>query len=243
MTYLETVPTPALQPYIHSYWQLTGDTTDNQWERIFPDGCPGIVVNLGDNCFTDNGSSKMEHGKTYVVGAMTSFKESFVNPDTNLIGVCLKPGIFSCLYKYASQKELVNSTIEFDRCQSFDTALVLKNNVQYFNKFYTERAKQIDVNFQRVLYDISLSKGRHSISQLAGRHCTTVRQLERMFAVNIGLSPKEYSNIVRFQNAMKHIVSSKEKSLSEIAFECGYYDHAHLAHEVKRLSGLTPSLL
>jgi AraC-like DNA-binding protein len=62
--------------------------------------------------------------------------------------------------------------------------------------------------------------------------------------MHIGISPKEYSNIVRFQYALSIIKKSgKNRSLSDIAFECGYYDHAHLTNEIKRNTGLSPSQL
>lgn len=34
-----------------------------------------------------------------------------------------------------------------------------------------------------------------------------------------------------------------ERSLLDIAFECGYYDHSHLTNEIKRITGLTPTQL
>jgi transcriptional regulator GlxA family with amidase domain len=68
--------------------------------------------------------------------------------------------------------------------------------------------------------------------------------LERNFKKLIGLSPKEYSNIIRFQNALSLIKnSSQRRSLLDIAFECGYYDHSHLSNEIKQKTGLSPSLL
>jgi transcriptional regulator GlxA family with amidase domain len=68
--------------------------------------------------------------------------------------------------------------------------------------------------------------------------------LERNFKKLIGLSPKEYSSIIRFQHALSLIKDSKQDlSLLDIAFECGYYDHSHLSLEIKRNTGLLPSSL
>ncbi|MCH5685255.1 hypothetical protein LWM68_13975 [Niabella sp. W65] len=86
MKYRELKPCITLEPYIHSFWELKGDDTDNQWQRNFPDGCPGLVVNLGNACITDNGAVRMDFGKTYAVGMMTSFKDSFIEADTHLLG-------------------------------------------------------------------------------------------------------------------------------------------------------------
>ncbi|MCC2598218.1 helix-turn-helix domain-containing protein [Sphingobacterium sp. FBM7-1] len=73
---------------------------------------------------------------------------------------------------------------------------------------------------------------------------TLARQLERNFKRFSGMSPKKYSNIIRFQNALSLIKKSDQKrSLLAIVFECGYYNHSHLANEIKRNTGLPSSLL
>ena len=82
------------------------------------------------------------------------------------------------------------------------------------------------------------------MNKLSKQNFTSVRQLERNFKKFIGLSPKEYANIIRFQYALGLIKNSeKKRSLLEIAFECGYYDHSHLTNEIKRNTGLAPSQL
>lgn len=244
MKYKKIKPYRELEPYIHFYWELRGNEVEKQWERVFPDGCAGILMNLGDNCLTDNGSTIMEFGKTYVVGAMTSFKDSLIDSDTHLIGVCLKPATFTNFYSYISQNELTNDTVEFEKSNSFNVDKTFENPFNYFDNFYTERIKTKTNQLQSVINDIHSTNGQISIYELSKRHFTTVRQLERNFKRFIGLSPKEYSNIIRFQNALSLIKKSNQnRSLLDIAFECGYYDHSHLNNEFKRNTGLSPSLL
>lgn len=242
MKHREIKPCQELAPFIHSFWELKGEDTDGQWERNFPDGCPGLVINLGDNCITDNGILTMEYGKTYVVGAMTSFKDSFINADTHLLGVCIKPGSFSNLYNYAPQSEITNNTIEFDHAHAFDIDKIIKDPFRYLNRFFIDRIGSKHKPLQPVIEHIHQANGQLSIHEIARRNHTTVRQLERSFRVHIGITPKEYSNIVRFQHALAVIKkSAEERSLSDIAFECGFYDHSHLTSEIKRNTGLVPS--
>ncbi len=244
MKYRKVKPYKELEPYIHFYWELKGNEVERQWERVFPDGCAGIVMNLGDACLTDNGSFSMEFGKTYIVGAMTSFKDSFIDADTHLIGVCLKPATFANFYNYAPQNELTNDTVEFEKSNSFNIDKTFDNPFNYFDKFFSERIKSKNNQLQSVINDIHATNGRISIYELSKRNFTTVRQLERNFKKFIGLSPKEYSNIIRFQNALGLIKNpDRNRSLLEIAFECGYCDHSHLTHEIKRNTGLSPSQL
>ena len=244
MKYREIQPCKELAFFIHSYWELKGDEFDRQWERNFPDGCAGLVMNLGNTCLTDNGLVSMEFGKTYVVGAMTSFKDSFIDSETHLLGVCLKPATFANFYHYASQNELIDNTVEFEKSNSFDVDKILDNPFDYLNQFFSDRRKSQNNLLQSAINDIHSKNGQISIYELSKRNFTTVRQLERNFKKYIGLSPKEYSNIIRFQNALSIIKNSSEnRSFLDIAFECGYYDHSHLANEIKRNTGLSASLL
>ncbi|GAA4178293.1 helix-turn-helix domain-containing protein [Sphingobacterium ginsenosidimutans] len=244
MEYKKVKPYKELEPFIHFYWELKGNEYKRGWERVFPDGCAGILLNLGNKCLTDNGCFSMDYGKTYVVGAMRAFKDSLIDPDTHLIGVCLKPATFANFYHYASQNELTNNTVEFEKNIAFVVDKVYENPFKYFDRFYSERIKPKTIHLHTVINDIHSFKGRISVFDLAKRNCTTVRQLERNFKKFIGLSPKEYSNIIRFQNALSLIRDSKQsRSLMDIAFECGYYDHSHLSLEIRRNTGLLPSSL
>ncbi|NML40851.1 helix-turn-helix transcriptional regulator [Chitinophaga sp. G-6-1-13] len=233
-------PCPALTNHIHSFWELKGDDNDSQWERIFPDGCPGIIINLGESCKTDSGLAMMEHGKTYVVGAMTTFKDSFVDTNTHLLGVCLKPAAFSSFYKYVSQHELTDHTVEFDQSYSFDIGKIIKDPYAYLNRHFLDRKRSVNQVLQSVLKDIQMHSGNVSICDMAKRNFTTVRQLERMFKTHIGLTPKEYVKIIRFQSVLP-MMNAPMKRLSDIAFEGGFYDQSHLTNEMKRYTGLTPA--
>ncbi|MCM4165341.1 MULTISPECIES: helix-turn-helix domain-containing protein [unclassified Arenibacter] len=240
MKYKIIKPYRELEPFIHFYWELKGNELESQRERVFPDGCSGILMNLGDNCLTDNGSVLMEFGKTYVVGAMSSFKDSVIDTDTHLIGACLKPGTFRNFY--ASRNELINDTVEFEKSQSFNLDKAFENPFNYFDHFFSSKLKSKNYHLQSIINDIHSTKGQLGIYELSKRNCTTVRQLERNFKKLIGLSPKKYSNIIRFRNAMSLIKYSKQnRSLLDIAFECGYYDHSHLTNVIKQYTGLLPS--
>ncbi|QHS58405.1 helix-turn-helix transcriptional regulator [Chitinophaga agri] len=244
MVYKKVKPHKELAPFIHFYWELNGNESEKQWERVFPDGCAGIILNLGNKCLTDNGGLSMESGKTYVVGAMNVFKDSFIDNDTHLVGVCLKPATFANFYSYASQNELTNNTVELERSNSFNIDKACENLFHYFDGFYSERIKTKTNQLHAVINDIHCSKGTISVYDLAKKNFITVRQLERNFKKFIGLSPKEYAGIIRFQHALSLIKDSKQtRSLFDIALECGYYDHSHLSLEIKRNTGLSPSLL
>ncbi|MBO9584471.1 MAG: helix-turn-helix domain-containing protein [Flavobacterium sp.] len=244
MEYIKIMPCKELEPYIHFFWELKGNPYEAQWERVYPDGCSGIILNLGNDCLTDNGSLSLEFGKTYAVGAMNSYKDSLIDIDTHLAGACLKPAAFANFYTYDPLNTLINDTVEFEKSNSFSANKILKQSFNYFDRFFWERIKNKNIPLQSVINDINVTKGQISIYELAKKNYTTVRQLERNFKKYIGLSPKEYANIIRFQNALHAIgKTNQDRSLSDIAFECGYYDLSHFSNEIKRNTGLSPSSL
>ena len=88
------------------------------------------------------------------------------------------------------------------------------------------------------------SKGLLTINELSKQNGISPRQLERLFKDFIGLTPKEYSNIIRIQQALALIESNNNnKALLDIAFECGFYDHSHLTNAIKQHTGFVPSEL
>jgi AraC-like DNA-binding protein len=244
MQYSEIKPSKDLSHYINFFWELKGSDINKYMERVFPDGCVGILTNLGTQCLTDNGSMHLEFGKTYVVGAMKSFKDSVIDINTHLLGVCFKPATISNFYDYFPQVLFQDNTLELDKGNSFDMDKISNCPFEYLNQFFTQRNSKRKFRIQSVLDDIDSSNGQLKVEELSKRNYITVRQLERQFKKQIGMSPKEYSNIIRFQNAWRLLKNSdKDRSILDIAFECGYYDHSHLTSEIKRITGRLPSQL
>ena len=64
------------------------------------------------------------------------------------------------------------------------------------------------------------------------------RQLERRFLQRIGLTPKRYAALRRFERAVAS--ASSASSLTDLALDAGYYDQAHFIREFRRLTGGTP---
>ena len=54
-------------------------------------------------------------------------------------------------------------------------------------------------------------------------------------------SPKEYSRIVKFKNAVELLRNTTSPNLLTTAVNAGYYDLAHFSKEIKTLSGSTPA--
>lgn len=93
---------------------------------------------------------------------------------------------------------------------------------------------------QQAIKLINTSKGNITIDFLASNTCLSRKQFERIFQAHIGISPKQYLKIVRFQNAIFIKQNSKAITLTDLAYESGYYDQSHFIKEIKDLAGKTP---
>jgi AraC-like DNA-binding protein len=62
-----------------------------------------------------------------------------------------------------------------------------------------------------------------------------------VFRNEVGLTPKLYCRIRRFQNVVAAIHKLREPDLAEMALCCGYFDQAHFIHDFRVFSGVSPS--
>ena len=62
-----------------------------------------------------------------------------------------------------------------------------------------------------------------------------------MFKKQVGIAPKPYLKIIRFQKAITEIEQRREVNWTVIAQDCGFYDQAHFIKEFQAFSGLNPS--
>lgn len=66
------------------------------------------------------------------------------------------------------------------------------------------------------------------------------KHFAEMFRKHVGVTPKSYLKIMRFQKAVRTIDAATEIGWGEIALECGFYDQSHFIHDFKHFSGFTP---
>jgi AraC-like DNA-binding protein len=80
-----------------------------------------------------------------------------------------------------------------------------------------------------------------SVDILAKNACQSTRHFERNFKHRMGISPKYFLKVLRFENAFRMKNLNPHLDWLTIAISCGYYDYQHLARDYKDLTGLTPN--
>lgn len=81
--------------------------------------------------------------------------------------------------------------------------------------------------------------GAASVGEIGARLGLSPRALQRRFAREIGLPPRQYLRFVRFRDAMLGVQASGE-TLADTAAAQGFADQAHMAREFRALAGVPP---
>ncbi|AXY73336.1 AraC family transcriptional regulator [Paraflavitalea soli] len=240
MSYQEYKPHEALRLYIDAYWRVqTTLLSKPSVSRILPDGCVDIIINTGSTVVASDEDTLLVPEQAYLIGTMTSFSDTTQQPGAMLTGIRFKPAAFTLFY-HTSLAETA------DTCTSFELPLPVEqlrqaDFVTRLDQYFLRRKQTARHRLFPVIDNVLQCAGNVRISQLAREHFTTKRQLERSFKEQLGISPKEFANIVRYRSVLKTIRhNAGKRSLEEIAFLNGYYDHAHLTNEIKRYTGNTP---
>jgi transcriptional regulator GlxA family with amidase domain len=82
--------------------------------------------------------------------------------------------------------------------------------------------------------------GRAPIGWLCDKLGRSRRHLAARFREQIGLTPKTVARLFRFERAVA-LLRRRDVSLAELAFECGYYDQAHLNRDFRGFAGRSPA--
>jgi AraC-like DNA-binding protein len=67
------------------------------------------------------------------------------------------------------------------------------------------------------------------------------RHVTERFRRQLGVSPKSYARLLRFEHASALLAESRTgRTIADVAVEAGYYDQSHLTGDFLALAGVTP---
>jgi AraC-like DNA-binding protein len=87
---------------------------------------------------------------------------------------------------------------------------------------------------------LKMRNGRLPIPELAQEFSIGQRQLERLYQNQVGVSPKQYSKLLKVENARLALGRMDVDSSAELAVKLGFYDQPHFIREFSAVMGLTP---
>jgi AraC-like DNA-binding protein len=244
LTFQSFLPAPKLQPYIDKYWLLRGCLPEAEVVTVLPDGCTALCLNLGEDFRSLNFGAQVKHEGIYLIGAAQRLDEQVLQGEVNLLCIQFRPGAFTHFYRVGEMAGFANQVQEFEPGLSPDIRKTIRHFVPYLDRFFLDRLEMPRFSILDVVNGIEQCNGQVRIGELTKRYFITERQLERHFYRHLGISPKEFINLTRFRHTLLTVQSNERgRSLSEVAWDCGYFDHAHLTNDFKRYLGTAPTTL
>ena len=222
-------------------------------QRIIATGLPEMSFYFST---PPTSSQRSLEGNVLISGQQNDYYDLLVSETLHLFSVTFQPHGLSAFFELPLS-ELQNQTVLADHISKAYSAQIademgatdsFARRVEIIERHFLKLlAKQTtSVDRQRMAYAVEVirkAKGAVSIDYLAANACLSRKQFERKFLHYIGISPKQFLKIIRFQNAIYLKQHREGISLTELAFEGGYYDQSHLINDIKDLTGQTPKKL
>ncbi|MGM0240084.1 helix-turn-helix domain-containing protein [Enterococcus sp. AZ103] len=212
-----------------------------------------VVTYLPDACVNLIFEIKGEEVTSKMLGILTEAKETIFEPGICYFGVKPYTNVgLRC--KEKDQSCLVNQLVSLD--SQFPAANELIQKFKLVKDFQQRkdliladhRSIFLDENRRSVLSEylsvlLCTNTTAISMEKVGDETGYSRRYTQQIFRREIGISPKKYSRIIRFQNAIKAVFAKTDMTLAKLACQLGYYDQAHLIHEFQLFTQQSPKNL
>jgi AraC-like DNA-binding protein len=250
MRYRVRRPCPALAPFVRSFWYFES-TLPHARERVLPTGKMQLLINVDEGQLGGHGQRPVRMPGAVLVGARSQHDEIGTDAQRAIVGVDFHAGGAYPFFEAPAQ-ETTNSTIELDALWGRDGAVLRERLLEAQRPAAMLRALESVVLARAVrtlrpdpALEFTLrefGKGA-AIGAVTERLGMTPRRFIRSFSDQVGLTPKLFARVGRFQRvlAASRRCAGRPIDWAQIALDCGYSDQAHLIHEFRAFSGMTPT--
>ena len=233
------VPAPPLSDHVALLWAFDAYGGPHTRERVLPTGTCELIVTLGDDCpMVLSGA----HSKSFVID---------VAARPALLGVHFKPG-GAAAFLGMPTGELCNSVVPLEALwgsavrELRERLLAATTTRARFS--ILERTLLARLGGARghravafALQAIEMAPHVQTVGRLTERVGLSARRFIELFAGEVGLTPKLYCRVQRFQRVLGMIERNEEVDWPDVALACGYYDQAHFIHDFREFSGINPT--
>lgn len=247
-------PSSSIAEYVKFFWVLEGDASLKKpfIHRSMADNCAEIAFHYKDrlNKITveENIETTFSSG---IHGQTQKFRRFIAQSNFGMFGAYIYPFAIPKFFslpcaELSNQLTDLESVLGQEGKELEDKIITAKDNfqrVKILSDFFEKKLinnQQYSYNILSSIHYIIKTKGSKNIQKVANKFCLSTRQFERRFKEYSGFTPKLFSRITRFQSSLD-AYGDKEKSLTHIAYDCGYYDQSHFINDFKEFSGYHPS--
>jgi AraC-like DNA-binding protein len=246
-------PSDILKPFIKSYSIVTLDR-DLTNEVFYPSGYVDFAVNITGKAATIINGHSSDMPSTEVLGQLTVPTRLTVAKGTSVLLARIQPYANS-LFLQDPVSEFTNHAIDMNgvfakESRDFYDSLIHSNTnekkIEVLDLFLcgklrkNEKMHRKTILIQQICNSICAEGESFDIKKISEQYGLSARYVQRLFLDIVGLTPRSFFNIRRFNKSVSLVLSSNQRFTS-IANDCGYYDQAHFIKEFRKFTGITPS--
>jgi methylphosphotriester-DNA--protein-cysteine methyltransferase len=229
----------ALRPFVGCFWVVTAEP--GATIRVVPDGTTAISIQLQSG----------QHTGWSLRGPLVRPDELRFTSPTIMVGVRLRPGVAFLLSGIAAET-MAGNRLGLRDVATFHDLVACEASlrtpaqcIEVLQRFLIQRLEGANIHgvVATALLEIERAHGCLRIAELAARCGVSQRHLNRLMCTWVGYGPKSYATVVRFQEALTQMDHAPGLTGAALASETGYFDQAHLTHDLTRFAGATPGHL
>ncbi|AVI51028.1 hypothetical protein C5O00_07495 [Pukyongia salina] len=255
MDFINKIPEKPLDTYIQGIVYYKGYKPEHDKDRFLPDCTTNLIIDFGDEpkFIYDNVTlkEKQQCEIAWFSGMHSRYLTISSGFDSEMMVITFKPG-FSYPFINQSLHQLNNKVLPATEIFGA-SVLQLRKELMNINPG-DSKIRYASSWLMSILTDVSFSEEiiRHFVSEIqaapdlvnlnniAKRSGYSQKQFIHLFKKYVGLTPKQFHKIVRFNEILLAIHSKEEIDWIKIAVGCGYYDQAHFIKDFQEFSGLNP---
>jgi AraC-like DNA-binding protein len=253
--YREYPPHAALGPYVRAYWSLCGSARESVPQPVLPDGATELVVHRERPFIRHTAMGPSERqASTLFVGQMQ--RPVVLQPDgaPEVVAVRFRPhGAFALLR--VRQHELRDAIVDAEALalpwlrgavRAAREATSVREGIGRLEAALLDRLRDAstiatDPRVDAALVLIDRARGDGRVDRWASQVGAGRRQLERLFRDQVGLTPKVYARVMRFQAMASSLADDPGASLAQASSDVGYFDQSHMIRDFLAFAGDTPT--
>ncbi len=255
MIYRVHKPVFPLSEFIETFIYYSGVEFPHRVDRFLPNGDTEILIDFHDapQFIYDNESLKEIQAcrRVWASGVRTEPITIPSGNDSEMMVIIFKKGRAAPFFPFP-MNEISDCVVDADLIWGDDFASVrerLLETADITRRFQITEAflasafggrLRLDPCVSFAMQEMALRPDKLSIARMNHQIGYSQKHFADIFRRHVGITPKRYLKIMRFQKAIAEIEAARDPDWSALAFECGFYDQAHFIHDFKHFSGFTP---
>ena len=243
--YLQRPPGLPLAPYVETLWCCEGYEAAHRRERVLPNGRFQLIIDLALRDLAPRPSPSI------IVGVRMAYSILETASIQSVVGVVFQPGGALPFFDAAAD-EFHDRTVPLDQVWSSagsllrDRLLEAGSPAARLNILETElrrrlgKPAELHSAVRYALREFGRSPHAAGILEVARDAGLSRRRFTALFREQVGLTPKLYCRLGRFRQVVRRSAAGAPVDWAQVALDGGYYDQAHMAHEFREFSGVSP---